>query len=315
MRGPPPGIAYAVLVTSADQPPPPADAGFATPRPQSLMLTFFAVHILDTARAVSSGSVIDVFGRVGITEDAVRTTLTRMVNRGLLERHRRGRRMYFGLTPRAEEVLVDGRDRVWRTGAVNRDWDGSWTIVGFSLPEDWRSERHDLRSRLVWGGFGPLQNGMWTAPGRIDAAALVAGLGLEGHLKVFHARTAKPTEAAAVVETAFDLTGIAGRYHAFQARWERGEPAVEAADDLGRELLLHTDWLGLVRQDPHLPAEHLPADWPAEAAEQLFHDLARRYAQPAREIAAGILDTVEVDAADLSPAEPDTAPSGSDPGV
>jgi len=305
MRRSPPGIAYAVLVTSADQSPTPTDVEFATPRPQSLMLTFFAVHILDTARAVSSGSVIDVFARVGITEDAVRTTLTRMVNRNLLERHRRGRKMYFGLTARAEAVLHDGRDRVWRTGAVNRDWDGSWTIVGFSLPEDWRRERHDLRSRLVWGGFGPLQNGMWTAPGRIDAAGLVAGLGLESHLRVFHAQTAKPTEAAAIVESAFDLPGIAGRYHAFQARWDRAEPAVEAADDLGRELLLHTDWLGLVRQDPHLPAEHLPGDWPAAAAEALFHALARRYAGPAKEIAAGILDTV-----DLSLAEPGAAESG-----
>jgi phenylacetic acid degradation operon negative regulatory protein len=275
------------------------------------MLTFFAVHVLDTARAVSSGSVIDVFGRISITEDAVRTTLTRMVNRGLLERHRRGRRMYFGLTARASAVLEDGRDRVWRTGAVNRDWDGSWTIVGFSLPEDWRRERHDLRSRLVWGGFGPLQNGMWTAPGRVDVAGLVAGLGLESCLKVFHAQTAKPTEAAAVVEAAFDLPGIAGRYRAFRSRWQQAEPAAgEAVDDLGRELLLHTDWLGLVRQDPHLPAEHLPGDWPAAAAEALFHELAARYAGPARQIAAGILDTVELSAGELSAGELSAGESG-----
>ena len=34
----------------------------------------------------------------------------------------------------------------------------------------------------------------------------------------------------------------------------------DAPDDLARQLLLHTEWLQLVRQDPRLPAEHLPED-------------------------------------------------------
>ncbi|MEU2129889.1 hypothetical protein [Streptomyces sp. NPDC018352] len=38
--------------------------------------------------------------------------------------------------------------------------------------------------------------------------------------------------------------------------------ALEAGDDLGRQLLLHTDWLDLVRRDPHLPE-----DWPTARAE------------------------------------------------
>jgi len=53
----------------------------------------------------------------------------------------------------------------------------------------------------------------------------------------------------------------------------------DAADDAGalvRQLLLHTDWLDQIRQDPHLPAEHLPEDWPAADAEALFRELALR---------------------------------------
>ena len=69
----------------------------------------------------------------------MRSTLARMVKRDLLVRHRRGRKVYFGLTPRAAEVLEDGRRRMWETGAVNRDWDGTWTLVGFSLPDSRRS--------------------------------------------------------------------------------------------------------------------------------------------------------------------------------
>lgn len=262
------------------------------------MLTFFAVHVLDRGLAVSSGSVIDALGRVGVGEEAVRATLARMVNRGLLERHRRGRRMYFGLSARAASVLRDGRDRVWRRGAVNRGWDGTWTLVGFSLPEAWARQRHDLRSRLVWAGFGPVQSGMWIAAGRVDVAALVDGLDLDGHLRVFHGVAAAPTEAAALVGGAFDLPGIAVRYQVFRNRWGGGDETLPGdGDPLARQLLLHTEWLNLVRQDPHLPAEHLPKGWPAAVCEELFRELAGRFDGPAALLAAELLDCVPVGAA------------------
>lgn len=313
---------YAVPVTHPAPAARPASAvePGSPPRPQSLMLSFFGIHVLGTGTALSSASVIDAFARVDVGEDAVRSTLTRMVGRGLLERHRRGRRMYFSLTPRAAEVLADGEERIHRRGAVNRGWDGTWTLVGFSLPESWRSERHDLRSRLVWAGFGPLQNGLWVAPGRVDVAPIAAELGLGDRIRAFHGEAAAPTEAGPLLRTAFDVDAIAEGYRSFLARWGDGPgptevrdapgsaevrddlgPAEvrdapgppEVRDDLGRQLVLHTDWLDLVRRDPHLPAEHLPEDWPAARAEALFRDLAARYEPGAHAIAEEILDRWE----------------------
>lgn len=289
------GSGYASPVTSHDDPPVRGAGQEASARPQSLMLSFLGVHVLNRGIAVFSGSVIDVFARIGVSEEAVRSTLTRMVKRDLLVRHRNGRRMYFGLTARSAAVLDDGEHRVWYSGAVNSDWDGTWTMVGFSLPESWRSQRHDLRSRLVWGGFGPLQNGLWVAPGVVDVPNLVDDLDLNDHLNVFTAHTAKPTEADQIVHAAFDVPAIAERYHAFLRRWDGEFPLPDAPDDLARQLLLHTEWLQLVRQDPRLPAEHLPADWPAIRAEQVFHGLAEAYREPARSIAESVLDTIPVD--------------------
>lgn len=277
-------------VTSADTP---FDA--PEPRTQSLMLSFFGIHLLGQPVAVSSGSVIAVLEEVGVSEEAVRTTLNRMVKRGLLVRHRQGRRTYFGLTAHAAQVLADGRDRVWRTGAVNRDWDGQWTMVGFSLPEAWRRERHDLRSRLIWAGFGPLQNGLWVAAAPVDVREAVSGLGLEAYLRVFRATVASPTEVREVLEQAFDIAAIGARYRSFLDRWDRTDPVPGFPSELAGQLLLHTDWLGLVRQDPHLPAEHLPADWPAARAEAVFRGLARRWERPAAQVAAQLLDTLDLD--------------------
>ncbi|NUT08908.1 MAG: PaaX family transcriptional regulator [Nonomuraea sp.] len=279
---------YTGRVTTTDTAPPEEEQA-GSPRPQSLLLTFFGLHVLGRDVAVYSGSVIEVLARVGVSEEAVRATLTRMVRRDLLARHRRGRRMYFGLTARSREVLRDGRDRVW-AGAVNRDWDGTWTLVGFSLPEAWRRQRHDLRTRLVWAGFGPLQNGLWIAPGRVEVPKVVAGLGLDDHLNVLGARAAEPTEAAQLVRRAFDTAGIAARYLAFLDRWDRPEPASGVPDDFTRRLLLHHDWLDLVRSDPRLPAEHLPPDWPAIRADHVFRTLSHRF--ESGEGAGVALDTI-----------------------
>ncbi|MGN9837077.1 PaaX family transcriptional regulator [Nonomuraea sp. H19] len=259
-------------------------------RPQSLMFSFLGIYVLGRDTAVYSGSVIDVFARLGVSEEAVRSTLTRMAKRNLLARHRQGKKVYFGLTPHATEVLDDGRRHVWETGAVNRDWDGTWTLVGFSLPGSERSTRHDLRSQLIWAGFGLLQGGLWIAPGTKDVETMLAPLGLGDNITVLQARALKPTESADLVHKAFDTDQIAERYRAFLDRWDTPDPLPAAVDDLARQLLLHTDWLQLVRQDPRLPAEHLPADWPAIRAEKLFHALAGRYDPSAATLARAILD-------------------------
>ncbi|MFJ3802689.1 PaaX family transcriptional regulator C-terminal domain-containing protein [Streptomyces sp. NPDC090088] len=135
---------------------------------------------------------------------------------------------------------------------MNRDWDGRWTMVGFSLPEALSRERHDLRSRLMRAGFGPLRNGLWVGPARADVRE--------------------------VPEQAFDVPVSGARYRAPLERWDRTDPlpAAVSGDALAVRLLPHTDWCDLVRRDPHLPAEHLPGDWPAAAAETVFRGLAGR---------------------------------------
>lgn len=271
---------------------PPAPRVQTSARPQSLMLTFLGVHVLDAEVAVSTGSVIDVLGRVGVSEEAVRSTLARMVKRGLLARHRVGREVHVGLTPRASAVLRDGHDRIWRTGVVNRDWDGTWTVVSFSLPDSRRRDRHELRSRLVWEGFGPLQSGQWIASGTRDVTGMVDDLGLAGHVHVLVARSAAPTTDHDLVPGAFDLAALAARYRAFVERWGMPSPLPVLDDDLARQLLLHTDWLQLVRQDPHLPEALLPADWPGTRSDEIFHELAARYAPAAAAMAREVLHTV-----------------------
>ncbi|MFG2133892.1 PaaX family transcriptional regulator C-terminal domain-containing protein [Streptomyces sp. NPDC048751] len=259
------------------------------------MLAFFGNHVLEEGDlCVYSGSIIDVLGRAGVGEQAVRSTLTRMVNRGLLRRQREGRRMYFGLTPQATRVLEDGRTRIWRQGAVNDDWDGSWTLLGFSLPDSWKRQRHDLRSRLTWSGFGALYSGLWIAPGTVDAAAIVSELDLADHVKIFHARADEATNIELMVRDTWDLESIAARYVTFDKRWTTHLGAGSGDDPIGTRLRLVSEWLWTIRTDPRLPARHLPPAWPARPAQDTFRRVAEQTEAPARDMARALLETAPV---------------------
>ncbi|MPY44617.1 PaaX family transcriptional regulator [Streptomyces phyllanthi] len=260
-------------------------------RPQTLVLTFYGNHVLEEGNhGVYSGSIIDVLGRVGTSEQAVRSTLTRMVNRGLLRRQREGRKMFFGLTPHAADILRDGGRRIWEHGAVNEDWDGSWTLLGFSLPESWQRQRHDLRSRLTWSGFGALYSGLWVAPGHADVRGIVSELGLDAHVKVFHARADEFTDIGLMIRESWDLETPAARYVAFDERWADGELA--SGDPIASRLRLVAEWLRIIRTDPRLPVEHLPPDWPARRAQETFRRTARQTEGPARKMAREVLETM-----------------------
>jgi len=262
---------------------------FRMAQPQTLLLMLFGDFVLDRGVSVFSGSVIEVCARLGISEHAARSTLTRMVNRDLLRRRRDGRRMYFGLTDRSTAILRDGRTRIWETGAVNDRWDGTWTLLSFSLPESWQRQRHDLRSQLAWAGFGPIQGGLWIAPGEVGAQQIVGELGLEAHARVFHARAGALTDIEAMVRDAYDLDGLAARYAEFLDRWD-GPPPL--ADPLAARLSLIAEWLHAIRRDPRLPVEHLPPQWPAVRAQKVFRELETASRPAARAIADDLLDVI-----------------------
>lgn len=260
-------------------------------RPQALLLTLFGGHVLGRGVRVSTGSVLEVLARVGVNEHAARSTLSRMAEHGLLRRHRLGRQVYLGLTPRSREILDDGEVRIWRTGVVNDRWDGTWTLLGFTVPESQRRQRHLLRSRLLWAGFGSLQGGLWIAPAPVDVSGLLDDIEAAEHVKVFQARAVAPTDVDDLVDGAWEVEGLAKTYRRFIERWSPPGPESGATDALARQLSLTAEWLQILRRDPRLPIRHLPPDWPAEQAQRLFRRLHAELEPEARAIAFELLDT------------------------
>jgi phenylacetic acid degradation operon negative regulatory protein len=197
--------------------------------------------------------------------------------------------VFLGLTPRAVAVLRDGLRRL-DAEIVDRDWDGRWTLLAFSVPETRRADRHALRTRLGWAGFAPLRSGLWVSPRATDVSRELSELNLLDHAEVFRAEATGWTDPTRIAREAWDLAEIATGYRRFLDRWS--DEAAGELDELSRRTRMTAEWLLLIRQDPLLPSALLPPDWPAVRAQELFRALQTQMAGPAGELAAAGLVTV-----------------------
>ncbi|MET7996109.1 PaaX family transcriptional regulator C-terminal domain-containing protein [Amycolatopsis sp. NPDC005232] len=254
-------------------------------------MTMLGRYCLEENPEIATAGYIEVLARIGVSAHATRLTLSRMTERGLLDRSRQGRAAYFRATEVGLRVVRVQQQRTFHDTAEGPQPPGAWTVLCFSLPETHRKERHLLRRSLAWESFGLLRDGVWLAPGERDVSAILAqlpGAGVEKHVEVFTAYP-KFDDVQGMISRTWHLDELAARYDRFLRSWDVPDPVPEALDDLGRDLILASAWRQLLRETPHLPAEHLPGDWPAARCHELFRTLHENYRPDADRIFAGIL--------------------------
>jgi phenylacetic acid degradation operon negative regulatory protein len=257
-----------------------------TIRPQSAMLTLYGDYILERGDEVGIGSLITLFGNFGLSEQAVRSAVSRMCRAGLLKVRSRGRKSYYSLTPNGHSLLTKGAQRIF----VRKDtsWDGTWNIVTYSIPEQERKTRDTLRRELIWMGYGALGGATMISPYDLtrEVIELAEKLGVIEHIRIFQARQKGITDARKIISTCWDLGRIHEKYAGFIAeyqprfdnwlwRLQAGEPVEPSEYFVERFALIH-EYRRLPYFDPDLPDELLPEDWLRSRAAALFqeyHDL------------------------------------------
>ncbi|QBI19834.1 PaaX family transcriptional regulator [Egibacter rhizosphaerae] len=257
-------------------------------RSRSLIYDLFGAYVRPAGGWIAVADLVHLLGELGVDEQAVRSAVSRMKRKGLLVGSRRDGVAGYALSDEAERMFAEGDVAIFTTTEPADLADG-WVIATFSVPEGERDRRHKLRSALTWLGFGNLSSGVWIAPWRTfePAAQTVRGLGLEGHVDLFHAHHEAFREPPDLIARCWDLDGLAARYASFVAtarpvleRWERdGGDHRQAFVDY--TLLLH-EWRQMPYLDPGLPSEVLPANWQGETAARLFDTLLERLEKPAR---------------------------------
>jgi phenylacetic acid degradation operon negative regulatory protein len=267
-----------------------------TAQPRALIVTIYGLYAREAAGWLSISALIRLMADLGADEPAVRSAISRLKQRGLLEPRRERGTAGYGLSERGRAILAEGDLRIFQRPRASRG-DG-WLLAVFSVPEDQRSRRHALRSRLAWLGFGAVAAGVWIAPAQLAAETMqvLEADGLAGYVSLFNADYLAFGDVRQQVSRWWDLDRLELLYQAFidsagpaLERW--GSTAAGAADQglaFADYVRLLTAWRRLPFLDPGLPAELLPDDWHGARAAELFARLSKLLSSPAREHVATI---------------------------
>lgn len=270
-------------------------------RPQDLVFTLFGDFLLHRAGPVWVGSLIALLEPLGLSATNVRTVLSRMAKKGWLGSERRGRRSYYTLTGRGRRLLEEGETRIYRP-REGESWDGAWTLVAYSIPEERRAQRDRLRVRLEWLGMGSLGNGLWLSPhdvvGRVWEVA--AELDVESDVEVFRGDHLAPGPSSRLVERCWDLEGLNAEYEAFidrhldPCRALSADPdAIAPRDAYVRRFNLVHEFREFPLKDPFLPDDLQPEDWAGECALSLFNYYRGLLAESADRFVEPLVETPE----------------------
>ncbi len=250
--------------------------GGVAQRPPRLLLTLLGDYWWRRTEPLPSAAIVALLAEFGVSDSAARAALSRLTRNGLLVTSKSGRRTFVRLSDRAAGVLDDGARRIFSFGRVTQAWDGMWSLVAFSIPENNRAARDALRKQLRWLGFAPLYDGLWVAP-RDHAAEVIGCLGELGitTATAFRATTAPEGGPDGIPRRAWDLEGLRDRYEAFigyaqglRERTMAGDMAPE--DALVARTRVMDEWRAFPALDPDLPGELLPDAWPRASARKLF---------------------------------------------
>ncbi len=260
----------------ADLPEPGGWPATAAQRPPRLLLTLLGDYWWRRSESLPSAALVALLAEFGVSDSAARAALSRLTRRKLLITAKSGRRTVVRLSARAARVLDDGGQQIFSFGRASQPWDGMWSLVAFSIPEQHRAARDSLRKQLRWLGFAPLYDGLWVSPR--DHAGEVLGLLAELGISTataFRARTVPGVGPAGLPQQAWGLDSLRARYDRFigQASALRDHTA---AGRLSPDMALVTrtrlmdEWRAFPELDPDLPDELLPDGWPRAAARELF---------------------------------------------
>ncbi len=248
--------------------------------PRSAMLTLYGDYVRHRGGEIGIGSLISLLSNFGLSENSIRSAVSRMCRAGILQVRRNKSRSFYSLSDEGLSLMDKGARRIFER--KHAEWDGLWNMVVYYIPEENREARDRLRRELAWMGFGPLTTATWISPhdNTEEVVELADKLKIHPYIQVFQTRIKNPENEAGIVARCWDLKKIHKRYNAFinnyrnkmdahQVRVNNGEN-IESSEYFVQRFKLMDDYRRLPYLDPDLPEELLPKNWLRSEAMDLF---------------------------------------------
>ncbi|KON73601.1 hypothetical protein M768_11710 [Cellulosimicrobium cellulans F16] len=264
----------------------------------SLLRTVVGLYLRDLGGTVAVADLVELLGALGVAPGGARSAISRVKAKGLLVPETVEGRAAYRLAPDAGPMLDRGDRRIFAYRQQGDD--DPWCLVSYSLPEERRDVRHQLRRHLAWIGAGSVADGLWIAPGHLvdEVEEILLALEVRDAATVFLAGA--PRVAGSFADAAarwWDLDRVAALHRAFLARHGASRAGLGSVPDgvpslaedgspraaFARWVRAVDDWRPIPYADPGLPPSALPADWPGTSSIALFDDLRAVLAAGARE--------------------------------
>jgi len=241
---------------------------------------------------IPSAALVDLMASMDVSPAGARAALSRLLRKGTVEVSRSGRTTAYSLAPAVAATIPASEILTMTFGESEREWNGEWTVIVFSIPETQRDLRQTLRDWLRWLGFGPARDGVWISPHsdlELTKNTLTGLLPPDGLIfrSAHMTGTIEPSEVWPLAEIRDQYKEFIAELRPVVYRLRAG--MVRPAEALKLSVSLLGRWRGFPTVDPDLPREYLPDDWPRREARRLFIEVHDACVAPATEHVRGIV--------------------------
>lgn len=255
-----------------------------------MIFTLYGDYIRHYNSEIWIGSLIRLLEPFGHNEQSVRAAISRMNKQGWITNRRERNKSFYSLTDRGIKRMDEAAKRIFKLTPSN--WDGRWRMFMYTIPEEKRSIRDELRRELVWSGFGMLSNSCWITPNDLEkqVAEIIQKYEIASYVNFFIAENKGPQMNQKLVYDCWDIDDINKRYDQFIKHYSEKYVVDKSKIEKGimsdkdcfveRTKLVH-EYRKFLFVDPGLPQELLPEKWLGEYAASLFGDYYRALAKPA----------------------------------
>jgi len=246
----------------------------------SLLRTVVGLSLRRIGGWIAVADLIRLMDELGVGAPNTRTAVVRLKKKGLLlPRTVRGV-VGYELNADAAGMLERGDRRIF-TARTMGDND-AWCVISFSIPEDRRSIRHQLRRRLHWIGCGTVSPALWICPDYLsgEVEEILDELGIREFATLF--RTERPRVDGSLREAVagwWDLDELQQVHRSFIGQLSAilAEDGDSEAEAFSRYIRGIDAWRIIPYLDPGLPPDLMPDDWPGAESLRLFAQLRERF--------------------------------------